>query len=97
MPKPLPKPRRSQAATPRATVPQPTTAPEHILRLCRALAQNGAVEVLYLRGAADVATAYPHAVALDEGLWVLARFPAAAEPLDGHISVYLAANPKEQP
>jgi hypothetical protein len=45
------------------------------------------VEILYLRGAADIVSAL-HDLALDPGLWVLARLPAGSEPLDGHIAVY---------
>lgn len=77
------------ASGPPSEPAEPVTAPEAILRACRAL-QDGTpapLEIFYLRGPAELKTAL-HELQLDGGLWVLARFIPHDEPQDGRMAAY---------
>lgn len=73
--------------------PKLVTAPAHVLAACRQIVQAGALTVVYVRGGAVVSTDYPSELELEPDLWVLARFPAQGEALDGHVAVYAAPQP----
>jgi len=67
--------------------PIPISAPPQVADMGRLLAASGALEVYYVRGAADIITA-THNLALDPGCWLVARFPKDHEPMDGQVAVF---------
>lgn len=61
--------------------------PSPIWELMRQAHTAGAVEIFYLRGALNWQTAQ-HDQQADPGCWLLARWPAGAEPQDGWAAAY---------
>jgi hypothetical protein len=84
-----PAPRRNGRRHP---APHLVSAPPQVADMGRLLAASGALEVYYVRGAADIITGQgaPHglAVSLDPGCYLLARFPKDHEPMDGQVAVF---------
>jgi hypothetical protein len=90
-------------APPRSATPEPTmgsrarrngageivSAPPQVADMGRLLAASGALEVYYIRGAADLITGQDaHMLSLDPGCYLLARFPRDHEPMDGQVAVF---------
>jgi hypothetical protein len=65
------------------------SAPPHVADMGRLLTASGALEVFYVRGAADIITGQDaHMLSLDPGCYLLARFPKDHEPMDGTVAVF---------